>query len=103
MGLPPASCPRQDENSCPRQDVIAHRRKADDRKSCYYQECDSLSADLATIATEDLGTGGYCRATPTRPANPQYSYCCNLEQYFTFLNETERPGIRFQRCDSMIT
>ena len=36
--LPPASCPRQDENACPRQNVIAHRRKADARKSCYYQE-----------------------------------------------------------------
>ena len=61
--------------------------------------CDLFTADLSTIENGDLGTGGYC--IPKNSWYPQYQYCCDLYQYFTNRDGTEKQGTNFPRCNFM--
>ena len=72
--------------------------------------CETLSADLSSIAVgeEGLGTGGYC--APSARPKEQFIYCCELESYFT-INERNAAGmliprpsedVKFPRCSVMI-
>jgi len=104
--LPEPHCPEAltpKANSCPKENVRVHERLNDERKFCYYQVCRTFTADLSTVQTEQLGSGGYC--VPKIQRYPQYKYCCDLEQYFTLPDEngTPRQEINFPRCHSMNT
>eukprot|EP00092_Neocalanus_flemingeri_P108637 GFUD01139520.1.p1 GENE.GFUD01139520.1~~GFUD01139520.1.p1 ORF type:complete len:278 (-),score=51.02 GFUD01139520.1:137-850(-) len=98
--LPASACPDSNENACPMENIRVHRELEYARKVCFYQACSSATADHSTLEIGQLGTGGYCLAR--RAMNPQYSFCCDHEQYFIQLNRTERSDSNgFQRCDGM--
>jgi len=109
--IPVAHCPANNANACPRRNVRVHGRKDHrERKYCYYQNCETFSADLSTLANghEGLGTGGYCMPMPEPEA--QYIFCCDLESYFTYPTldpygqyvKKDPEDIKFPRCSHMI-
>jgi hypothetical protein len=114
QAVPAAQCPEvvnPNANACPRANVRVHRQKQQqERKSCYYQVCETVSTDLSRLGDgeDGLGTGGYC--APTAQPQDQYIFCCDLESYFTHPNKTAagdfRPknpeDIKFPECSQMI-
>jgi len=104
IALPESQCPEDvspSSNACPKANVRVHARLPDAPKFCYYQVCETFSSDLSLVGTGELGTGGYC--VPEHQMKPQYQYCCDLQQYFTTLEEEPRPSqdIAFPRCNIM--
>merc|ERR1712037_960255 len=114
QAVPAVQCPEvvnPNANACPRANVRVHGQKQQqERKSCYYQVCETVSTDLSLIGDgeDGLGTGGYC--APTAQPQDQYIFCCDLKSYFAYPNTTaagdfrrKNPeDIKFPECETMI-